>query len=89
MKHIAGLINAGSPTTEGMHIYPACKGSLETGDIASVLVGSGSYNSDAWYAVRSALAGGNRNNWERLSGSTIFNGNNWPGTCFALNLCLK
>lgn len=80
MEYVGGLNNGGSPKTNGMHIYPACKGSLETGDISSVLVGSGSYDSNSWNAVRSALAGGNRNNWEKLGGSSIYNGNNWPGT---------
>ena len=74
------LENGGSPAQAGMQIYPPCGGSLASGDISSILVGSSSYDSDSWYAVRDALAGGDRNNWEQLGGLEIFNGDTWPGT---------
>ena len=82
------LENGGSPAQAGMQIYPPCGGSLASGDISSILVGSSSYDSNSWNAVRDALAGGNRNDWEQLGGSEIYNGNTWPGT-FTLNLRLK
>ena len=85
----AGAVqNGGDPGQYGMQIYPPCGGSLASGDISSILVGSDLYDSNSFLAVRDALAGGDRNDWEQLGGSEIHNGDTWPGT-FTLNLCLR
>ena len=42
----------------GIQIYPACGGSLAAGDVGDVLVDTNDFDSDSFYAVRKALAGG-------------------------------
>lgn len=41
--------------------------------------GSSQYSNDPWYQPRYALADGNMNNWELFGGSSVSNGNTWPG----------
>ena len=66
----------------GIQVYPECAkggGTLAEGDVSDVLEDTNSYHNDTRYAVRDALAGGDRNNWEKLGGKTIHNGETWPG----------
>ena len=60
-----GGVHNGANTQKGIQIYPGCGGSLATGTISDVLAGSSSYNSDAFYAVRKALAGGMYPEWNQ------------------------
>ena len=66
----------------GIQVYPECAkggGVLAEGSVSDVLQNTNSYDADTRYAVRDALAGGNRHNWEKLGGKTIHNGETWPG----------
>lgn len=68
----------------GILVFPPCAeagGSLATGSVSDVLSDSVSYHStDPRYAVRDALAGGDRDQWEALGGSRVDNGDTWPVT---------
>jgi len=64
----------------GIQIYPACGGSLAAGHVSDVLSGSSNYDDRAEHAIRSALAGGDRSNWEQMGGSRHDNGDTWPVT---------
>ena len=75
----------------GIQIWPPCEkegGSLALRSVANVLLDTRSHGDNNEYAVRDALAGGDRNNWEKLGGSTVHNDNTWPGmpfgSCFDL-----
>jgi len=70
----------------GLLIYPACGGSLASGDVSTLLSNSKQYGSNAFYAVRNALAGGNKDNWHLIGGSGVYNGNDvWPVTIEVTN----
>ena len=69
----------------GIQIWPPCEeegGSLAVGSVSDVLSDTSSYHDNSEYAVRDALAGGDRNNWEKLGGTTVHNGATWPGMLF-------
>merc|ERR1719242_397883 len=61
----------------GIYIYPSCDGGLASGDISDALVGmDNAVGNSNFYKLRSVLAGGDYNNWHRLT--TGQNKNNWP-----------
>ena len=65
----------------GMHIYPACNGSLATGSVSDVLVDTNNYDSDSFYAIRKSLAGGSYDNWDRWGSDVEYvNDNTFPIT---------
>ena len=87
--YLHGLYRTGGVSNNekvrGIEIWPPCKeegGSLAVGSVSDVLSETSSYNETNGYAVRDALAGGDRNNWEKLGGITVFNGDTWPGMPF-------
>merc|ERR1719295_716620 len=72
----------------GIQIWPPCEkegGSLALGSVANVLLDTRSHGDNNEYAVRDALAGGDRNNWEKLGGTTVHNGATWPVTVEIVN----
>lgn len=71
-------------STSGIFIYPQCGGALANGDISDVLQDSSSYHTSPDYAIRDALAGGDRSNWHLIT--TKKNGNGfWPVTIRVFN----
>ena len=52
---------------------------LAVGDVSSILSDDNDYHDNNEYAVRLVLAGGELGNWEKLGGSTVHNGETWPG----------
>jgi len=67
-------------------IYPACGGSLASGDVSTLLSNSKQYSDDAFYAVRRALADGNEGNWHLIGGEDVYNGVDvWPATIEVTN----
>merc|ERR1711879_791389 len=60
----------------GIQIYPACGGSLASGDVSTIVAKN----------RRNALAGGSYENWEQMGGSEHFNGDDtWPVTIGVIN----
>ena len=87
--YLHGLYRTGGVSNNekvrGIEIWPPCQeegGSLAVGSVSDVLSETSSYNETNGYALRDALAGGDRNNWEKLGGITVFNGDTWPGMPF-------
>ena len=70
---------ASDKSVSGIWIYPACEGPLAEGNISTVLQDSSSYDDEADYAIRDALAGGDRTGWHRLT-TEQNEGNWWPVT---------
>ena len=74
-------------SVRGIQVFPPCEeegGSLAVGSVSDVLSDTSSHDDNNEYAVRDALAGGDRNNWEKLGGTTVHNGDTWPGMLFGI-----
>ena len=82
----------GSPNVKGLLVYPPCGDSVDSlplgagKSVSDILAGATETESNAFRAVRDALAGGNRDGWTQFGGERHDNGNNWPGTFSRVSL---